>query len=103
VRPLSKAVFNGAFVLEALVAIAQLDRFYGGQLCELTGCEGSYASALIKKLLDADLIEALRREEGQSRKYFRRRPSPLWHLAIEWADSIVNPKETGVARLSTRK
>src|SRR5437870_3431187 len=102
IRPVSKAVFNGTFVFEAVLAIAQTDRFYAGQLVELTGCEGSYASSLIRKFKKAGLVEAVSQEPGQARKYFRRRESPLWPLVLEWGSAILASPEADVARLPSR-
>lgn len=102
VRPVSKAVFNGSFALEALLVMAQEESFYAGQLVELTQCEGSYASALIRKIQAAGLIEPVPAEPGQARKYFQRCPSPLWALVLEWAKSLLEPPDAEVARLPTR-
>lgn len=70
-REISRALFGSAFVLEALVVMAKSDRFYGSQLAELTGCEGSFATGLLRKLAGVGLIEEVPREPGQARKYYR--------------------------------
>ena len=100
VRGTSKAVFGGAYVLEAVLVMSQHDRFYAGQLVALTGCEGSYATSLLRKFGEARLIEELSREDGQARKYYRRLPAPLWDFAIEWAVVLLEPPDADVARLS---
>jgi hypothetical protein len=99
VRPVSRALFGGEFVLEALVLMAQEQRIYGGQMAAATGCEGSYASGLLRRLADAGLIELVATEPGQVRKYYRTRPSPLWDSMVILTESLIPPASDRVARL----
>jgi DNA-binding MarR family transcriptional regulator len=98
VRPTSKAVFNSQYALEALVVIAQEKRFYQGLIAKQTGCEPSYAGEFIKRLEAAHLVESLPKEPGQSRKYYRRLPSPIWQFCIDLAAHLLAEAPPGVAR-----
>src|SRR3712207_4417519 len=100
IREVSRAVFGGAFVLEALVVMAREERFYGTELADLTGCEGSYAAGLLKRLSDAGLIEALPKEPGQARKYYRARDSALWDFVVTWLGELSPPDDGELKRIA---
>jgi hypothetical protein len=102
VRPTSRALFGSEYALEVLLVMAQYDQFYGGGLATLTGCEASYASGLLRRFSDVDLIEALRADPGQVRKYFRTLPSPIWTAAVALAAALLEQPEADVARLTSR-
>jgi hypothetical protein len=101
-RRLSRATFGAGKAFEAFLVMAHEDRFYGSQIAKATGCEVSYAAALLRKLDEAGLVEPLEREGGQVRKYYQRRPSPFWQLVRAWGESILAPAETStsVARIA---
>jgi hypothetical protein len=102
-RPVSKALYGSDFVLEALLVMAQEPRFFGGQLATLSGCEGSYASGLLKRFVEVRLIETLPKEPGQSRKYYRTLPSPLWEASVALAQSLLTEPHAGVSHLPSRR
>jgi predicted transcriptional regulator len=102
VRPTSKALFHSDFALEAFVLIGQEAKFYGGQLAELTGCKANYASQFLRRLEEAGLIERLPTEPGQARRYFRRRPSPIWELSLSLAHELLEEPESTVTQLTPR-
>jgi hypothetical protein len=102
-RPVSKALYGSDFVLEALLVMAQEPRFFGGQLAAMSGCEGSYASALLKRFAEVKLIETLPKEPGQSRKYYRTLPSPLWDASVSLAESLLAEPHQGISHLPSRR
>jgi hypothetical protein len=102
VRPSSRAVFSGAYALEALAVIAQESRFYQGQIARTTGCEPSYAGDLMKRLEAVGLIEPLDRDPGQVRKYYRRLPSPLWQFCVDLIAHLLAEPSSGITRLADR-
>jgi hypothetical protein len=103
VRPTSKAVFQSHYALEAMLVIAQEDRFYQGQIAKAAGCEPSYASEFMKRLTGARLIEPLPRAPGQARKYHRRLPSPLWQSCLDLAAHLLAEEHSDVTRLTGRR
>jgi hypothetical protein len=103
VRPASKAVFKSRYALEAMVVMAQEDTFFQGQIAEQAGCEPSYAGELMKRFAAAGLIEALPKEPGQVRKYYRSLPSPLWESSQEFLAHLLSDGPPDVARLTDRR
>lgn len=100
-RAVSRALFGGATAFEALVVMADLERFYLGDLTARTKGEGSYLSGLLKKLVDLELIEEEKHEDGQRRKYYRVCPSRLWPFVLAWAADLNERAAPGaVARIA---
>jgi hypothetical protein len=98
-RPVSKLLFRSEYALEAFALIAQQDRFYNGELAAKTGCQPNFASQLIKRLEEAQLIEPIEREEGQSRHYFKKAGSGLWPLLLEVVRVTLAEPEAEVTEL----
>jgi hypothetical protein len=94
VRSASRTVFGGQYVLEALLIMAGTDAFYAGDIVEATRCEGSYVSGLLKKLAAEGLIQAVPKPPGQTRLYYRRRPSVLWSLVQTWAEELTQSADS---------
>ncbi len=103
VRPASKAIYKSHYALEAMVVMAQEDRFFQGQIAEQAGCEPSYAGELMKRLEAVGLIEALPKDPGQIRKYYKALPSPLWGASLQLLTHLLDDAPPDVARLPDRR
>lgn len=94
-RPLSRALFQSQYALEAYLLIASSERFYKAQLAEVTGCQPSYATSFLRRLESVQLVERLPTEEGQQRQYLRKAPSPIWDHLVSLADSVLEDDAVG--------
>jgi hypothetical protein len=103
VRTTSKALLGSNYALEAAVSMAQGEVFFQGAVAKDAGCEPSYLSEFTKRLLSIGLIELVDTEPGQARKYYRRRPSPLWQFALDLVEQLLSGEGSGVTRLSDRR
>jgi hypothetical protein len=101
-RPTSKALFRSDFALEAYLLIAGQDRFYKGQLAKATGCQANFAGDFLRRLESNRLIERLPQEEGQTRHYYRKLPSPIWTFIKDLAQGILDQPEGTVTQLPSR-
>jgi hypothetical protein len=101
VAEVSKGLYGSKYFFEAILLIAQVDRFYATQIADTVGCKVNYATKVIDRLQESQLIERLSTEDGQLRHYYRRLPYPLWDFAVDWAHELLQPPESGVARLPT--
>jgi hypothetical protein len=90
-QPVSRAVFQSKYAFEAVLLIAQEERFYPGQIADVCGCQPNYARDFMRRLEAATLIVPLPKEPGQSRHYYRRLESPLWEFCVSWAKQILPP------------
>jgi hypothetical protein len=97
----SKGLYGSRFFFEAILLIAQVDRFYPTQIADTVGCKVNYATKIIERLHESHLVERLKAEDGQLRHYYRRRPSPLWDFSVDWAHHLLQAPDSGVARLPT--
>jgi hypothetical protein len=102
IRALSRPLFGSKYALEALVLIALEERFFQGQISTATGCGANQIGELLRRLEHGGLIEPLSHEPGQTRKYFRRRPSPVWDFCTTLAAAVMDEPEVPVARLPRR-
>ncbi len=102
VRPLSKALFHSDFALESFLLISREDRFYGGQLAEVSGCKPNYAGQFLRRLEGEGLVERLPQEPGQVRQYFRRVPSPIWDSLASMVEGLLDQPQSTVTRLPSR-
>ena len=100
-RPLSKALFQSEYALEACLLLAQEPRFYSAQLAEATGCQPSYAGPFLRRLEKAGLVQRLPQEDGQRRRYLQRCPSPIWDMLQHLAKDLLDQPDAAVTRLPT--
>jgi len=102
VRPVSKALFHSDYSVEAMLLILGRERFYGAEIASATGCQPNFASSLLSRLEAAGLVEKLPSEDGQLRRYYRRRPSPIWDALGQIVEELVKEPAAQVAQLTPR-
>lgn len=101
IRPISKAIFNSEYALEAMAFIAQAPQFYAKEVAEKTGCERNYAGTLIKQFAAAKTVERVETESGQPRKVYRRvADCPFWELGLAWLAYLLDEPESDIPRLT---
>jgi hypothetical protein len=104
VRPLSTAAFKSQYALEALLLIADAERFYPGEIAAATGCQPNFAGAFVRRLADAGLVERLAADPGQLRHYYRKRPSPLWSAVVALVEGLLGDETAAsVTRMPQRR
>jgi hypothetical protein len=101
-RPVSKALFHSDYALEAFLLILNEEQFFSGQVAEVVGCQANYAGIFVKRLQKAGLVEALPREAGQRRHYFRQRPSAIWRAIEALIESALDEPQAEVTALPSR-
>jgi hypothetical protein len=101
-RPVSKGLFHSEYALEAFLLILNQKQFFSGQVADATGCQPNFAGALVRRLQKAGLVEALPRDPGQRRHYFRRRPSGIWQAIEALIQSVLEEPQGEVTALPNR-
>jgi hypothetical protein len=102
VRPVSKALFHSEYTAEAILLMLGEDRFYGAQIAAATGCQPNFASSLLTRFESVGLLERLPPEEGQLRRYYRRRPSTMWDSLGTIIEDLLKEPPPQVAQLTPR-
>jgi hypothetical protein len=101
-RPVSKLLFHSEYTAEAILLMLTKDRFYGAQIAAATGCQANFAGSLLARFESAGLVEKLPQEEGQLRRYYRRRASTIWDSLGTIVEELLNEPPPEVARLTPR-
>jgi hypothetical protein len=94
-RPLSRALFNSACAFEALILIAQRERFFPKELADLAGCHGSYSGQLLRRLEGGGLVKPLPRDPSTRNRFYVRLPSPVWARVLSLADDLLDEPNSG--------